>query len=204
MPMRWINEPPVSEVSAEEFEEYAKAYIRDLESWKAPKVGKKDKELQHFNDDIDYRIDEANVYKARGKDIRWAVYKLATGPAALMRMRVTKDSVKIEDLTSHVGGTGGGVIMIEWAVNYSETKEKKGGRLTLFDAAKTSSNAGTSYYAKVFGFESVDGQLMSLDPNEKPEFWERLGGRWKLKKYTQLFLEDGPGEAPKAAGAEPG
>jgi len=188
--MRWVNKPPVYVVTDQEFATYAEAYMEDLKSWKAK--GKKDDEQRAWNDDIQRRINEADVYGQPGVKV---VYKLASGPAALMRLSVKDDSVKIEDLSAHKGAEGSGVVMVEWAVNYSQ-REGKGGLLSLYDASNS-----PGYYAGVYGFETVDGGTMKLDPAKKPELWVRLNDTWKLKKYVTAegkdkfqFLEDPPGE----------
>jgi hypothetical protein len=215
--MRWVNKAPVFEVSDEEFEELARRFIEDLrENWtvkpavltalqsavKTKYRKKKDwairdalieenKELfSNWNKRVENSKTEADIYSREGRKF---AYLLNGRAAALMRVTVKADSLRVEDLSAHPGTQGAGEIMMERAVNVSE-ECGKGGVVTLYAAG-----GSEGFYAKL-GLESVDDANLRLRPSDA-NGWVRLSdGKWRLKKYPENtpYLAD-PFNAPKEA-----
>jgi N-acetylglutamate synthase-like GNAT family acetyltransferase len=188
--MRWINEAPVREVSAQEFARLANVFIEDLEgNWmvdkkvvKALETEDDRKRAKKWNRRVESSIAEADVY---GQDGRKFAYLVDGKAVALMRVRQEADSLKVEDLSAHPGSQGAGEIMIEKAVNVSEECGKRG-LVTLFAAGDSG-----GFYEKL-GFESIDNAKLRLRPSGAKE-WVRLSdGKWRLKKYpSEMPFVDG-------------
>jgi hypothetical protein len=106
-------------------------------------------------------LDHAYIYKSHGMT------------AALLVLSVTGEGVEIAWLASHPAVTGAGTMMVEKAVNVSESLNF-GGSVQLTSL----SHASSEFYRSLhFDFQNA---AMKLTPSEKP-LWSKNQGVWRFR-----------------------
>jgi hypothetical protein len=139
----------ITEVPQEAFEEQAKAFIKLMAGFKPAKDGA-------FAARAEQAANIADEYKTKGKKYVATAIRGGEvyGLVGLMILSIGDAYVKVEDICTHPLTSGAGVLMIQHAIEVSQSLGK-GGTLRLFDAS------GSSFYDNL-GFTVVDGMTKEL------------------------------------------
>lgn len=172
---QWIDNPPITPLTYEQFLVSKKAFEEAMQAW--GDVG--DARMDAHKGDA---LFIARVMDNHYNPMRTMIfeYKIAGVPVALMQIQISGSKLEIKELFTHPGTLNAGGIMVEYALNLTMNPRNaavmKQGIVILesFNAASTA-----AYVA--LGFEQ-NGGMMRLQA-DKSDKWELVGERWKLKQY---------------------
>lgn len=195
MNLLWINTPPIIRLDKDKAALAIAELKKNMAGWEKVRVPE-DGDIRE--DDINQRdwkdpkrtqqecwndrIDSMNSMfemKFNG-DINFAYY--VTGqPIGVMALTNYDEMPYIDDLVTHPGSSAAGGILIEYAVQISDSEWGKDGKLNLWALDDDAKMAYKSLGFK--GRESDNDKDMILDP-EQSTLWNKLDGKWQLKKFS--------------------
>lgn len=186
-PYRYSQDSPVVEVPddrlaqiAQAFQDSVSQYATDGEghpvSASLAKYAAKAERWNERSEDAKTIASEIGQNLMRRYDPKTYTYDLGGGHSAgMMTLTHSSSETTVEYLATHPGASGAGKTMIEKAVNESQAKGNRG-EVTL-----ESLDDHSSEFYKSIGFQSQDGDEMTLKPSES-ELWTQQNGTWSLKE----------------------
>jgi hypothetical protein len=213
-PYQYSKEAPINEISLKEVADVARAFSDSIGEYA---TANDDEEVTdpHPLDDQPSDADRWNERSLNAIAVAERINKNAdTGPendkvtfsydlggdsAALMTLRHGPGATLISELATHPGTLGAGKIMVEKAVNESQTAGNDG-KVHLASLNK----ASTEFYGSL-GFKQLKplkSKNMELNPSDSHLWSQGNDGKWSLKEYerSQFFLKKKHSEPSQTRG----
>lgn len=183
MASRWVNDPPIKELTADEFDAELKKFSTNLDSWSKPRSNLGDNILAKVDAQVDFANSTVPMLQFRRniKGIKFYTYRVTGAPVALAICKSEANPYELDTLLGSAAASHAGNIMLEYVVNLAKAATGKPiVRLTSRDAASTSFYAG-------FGFKAVPktDSDMELDASQDSG-WVDVSGTWRIKAFQNL------------------